>query len=128
MKIDMQKSSVVNLKPKQLGQLNASYEERKRWYLTARWKAFRLDYLKENQHCVRCLKKGVIEPAVIVDHVKGHHIGLDEDGNTWKDTFWTGPFQGMCWSHHSQKTALEDQKKKPKRLTATERRKLLSKS
>jgi hypothetical protein len=123
--IKMQKDAVATQKGKNYGSLNASYEERKQWYLTARWKKFRLDYLKENPYCVRCLKKGVIEPAVIVDHIKGHLVGVDKYGKTWKDYFWDEDVQGMCWSHHSQKTMMEDRKRKPKRLTGSERKKLL---
>lgn len=123
--ITMQKAAVITKKGKTYTPLNASYEERKTWYLSARWKTFRKAYLREYPHCVFCFKRHIIEPAVIVDHIDGHQVGEDENGKTWKDTFWTGPVQGLCWSCHSRKTVLEDQRNKPKRLTRMERRALL---
>ena len=113
--IKMQKPVVQTAKGIELTPLNASYEERKKWYLTERWQKFRKDYLRENQKCSRC-----DQPAVIVDHVDGHDI------DTWKETFWTGPFQALCWSCHSRKTMTEDAKNKPKRMSGAERRKVLA--
>lgn len=119
--IKMQKS-VVDIKSNRVyGRLNASYEERKKWYLSARWRTFRDEFLKLNRYCVRCQDDGKINAAVIVDHVDGH------DPLTWQETFWDGGkggFQALCWSCHSRKTALEDQKRKPKRMSASERRRL----
>ena len=122
--IKMQRSAVKTKKPRKLTPLNQSYVERDQWYRTPRWEAFRIAYLKENPHCVKCLEAQEIIPATVVDHVDGH------DPETWKMTFWNGGaggFQGLCQSCHSRKTMLEDAKKKPKRLTSAERETLLKK-
>ena len=112
--ITMQKSTLKIQGQKALKKLNQSYITRLEWYKTSKWKRLRRIFLENNNFCVDC---GA--PATVCDHVDGHNP------KTWKDTFWTGPFQPMCASCHSRKTALEDMKK-PKRLTATEKAKLLA--
>jgi len=122
--IKMQKPAVVTKPNRAYTPLNASYVERKEWYLTPRWKQFRSEYLAVHRWCVRCAEKGQQVRAVVVDHIDGH------DPQTWKETFWEGGkggFQALCMSCHSRKTVLEDQKKKPKRLSASARRQLLRK-
>jgi len=122
--ITMQKPAVRTKPPRVYTSLNQSYEERQQWYRTERWQRIREDYLQRHSQCVICMKKDTFTPAVIVDHVDGH------DPETWKDTFWdggNGGFQSLCWSCHSRKTTLEDQKRKPKRLSPSERAALVLK-
>lgn len=64
-----------------------------------RWQAFRRKFLAENPWCVECQRAGVSAPATDVDHL------IDHKGDPVK--FWAGPFQALCKSHHSQKTAQE---------------------
>jgi 5-methylcytosine-specific restriction protein A len=45
------------------------------------------------------MDQGVYTVATDVDHV------IDHKGDV--DRFWAGPFQALCKSHHSQKTAAE---------------------
>lgn len=61
-----------------------------------RWGLFRRSFLADNPLCVQCKDDGVIEPATDVDHVHRH------DGTY--ESFWAGPFQGLCKRHHSAKT------------------------
>ena len=119
--IKMQKSTMSVQKPKSYGQLNASYQERLKWYQSARWKITRRKFLEENPLCVKCLEEGIEQIANTVDHIDGHEY------KTWKDNFWTGPFMALCSSHHSQKTTLEDMKNKPKRMTRAEKIEALNK-
>jgi 5-methylcytosine-specific restriction protein A len=58
----------------------------------ARWRRFRLHYLRENPLCVRCLKDSKSVPASVVDHVEPHK------GDMVK--FWEGPFQALCTTCH----------------------------
>lgn len=68
---------------------------------TYAWQKARLFYLKQNPLCVECAGKGVVEPAVDVDHIVPH--GGD------KELFWDrSNWQGLCRSCHSKKTATED--------------------
>ena len=121
--IKMQKSPVKIKQGKRYANLNQSYLNRLELYNSAKWKAVRKGFLRGSPTCCRC---GA--PAEIVDHKKGHHIGKDKYGKTWKDYFWeVDNFQSMCWSCHSRKTCLEDMKNKPKRMTAKDRVKQLKK-
>jgi 5-methylcytosine-specific restriction protein A len=62
----------------------------------AKWRAYRLDYLKRNPNCKRCGAK-----ATVVDHIIPHK------GN--KGLFWTTfNHQALCKSCHDSKTARED--------------------
>lgn len=61
-------------------------------YTSGRWRRFRAAYLAEHPLCVVC---GA--PATVVDHLTPHR----ED----EAAFWAGPFQSLCASDHSRKTA-----------------------
>ena len=113
-KITMQKSGLKVQQKKRLTHLNQSYITRLEWYKLPKWTAIRRAFLNKHSICVEC---GA--PATVCDHVDGH------DPLTWKDSFWTGPFQPMCQSCHSRKTVLIDMKKKVKRLTNVEKLELL---
>jgi len=112
----MLKDGIKTLKNKEYKSLNASYKERLKWYLTPEWRELRANFLQNNPYCVKCGEK-----ATVCDHKDGH------DPLTWKDTFFTGAFQALCFSCHSRKTVLEDMKKKVKRLTQAEKLTLLGK-
>ena len=117
--IKMQKSSIRKQNGIQFGALNASYVERKKWYLSDRWRNLRESFLKEHPYCGVCGEQGKSEFAIIVDHVEGHNP------DTWKENFFIGPFQALCWSCHSRKTMLEDAKRKKTRLSASDRKKVM---
>ena len=114
-KIVMQKSGLKVQQKKKLKSLNQSYITRLEWYKLPKWRAVRHAYLEKYPVCIEC---GA--PATVCDHVEGH------DPLTWKDNFWAGPFQPMCQSCHSRKTVAIDMQKKSKRLTNTEKLKLLN--
>ena len=114
--ITMQKSTLKIQRQKSLKNLNQSYITRLEWYQTSKWRRLRRIFLEKNPFCVECG-----EPATVCDHIDGHNP------KTWKDNFWTGPFQPMCGSCHSFKSVTFDMKNKPKRLTPAEKAELLNK-
>lgn len=74
-----------------------------RWYNSARWKASRLGFLRENPLCADIYGKH--KPAVAVatdlDHIKPHK---EDWALFWDRANW----QGLCKRCHSTKTAIED--------------------
>jgi 5-methylcytosine-specific restriction protein A len=67
----------------------------------SRWQKYRIRYLRDNPLCVRCLDKGTITPATVVDHIKPHK------GD--KKLFWDSKnHQSLCKQCHDIKTASED--------------------
>ena len=64
-----------------------------------RWQRFRAAYLAEHPWCVACERIGITTPAEHVDHVVPHKGDVGR--------FWAGPFQALCPSCHSKKTASE---------------------
>ena len=66
-----------------------------------RWRKVRIEYLRANPLCVRCLEVGITEPATQVDHI----IALAKGG---PDAL--GNYQSLCGSCHSSKTAREDRR------------------
>jgi 5-methylcytosine-specific restriction protein A len=65
-----------------------------------RWRRARVAYLARHPLCVRCLAKGRIETAIVVDHATPHR------GNAslfWDEANW----QGLCKLCHDAKTARE---------------------
>ncbi|MCY1281821.1 hypothetical protein D9M68_649490 [compost metagenome] len=58
----------------QLKKANRRYNGRRadsdKFYDTAAWRRFRAHYLIMHPLCVDCEEAGVVEPAVVVDHVK----------------------------------------------------------
>lgn len=38
----------------------------------ARWRKYRLAYLREHPLCVECESEGITEPATVVDHIQAH--------------------------------------------------------
>ena len=68
-------------------------------YGTRLWKRIRERQLAKDPWCAECLRTGIYVPATDVDHVD-RHMGD-------KDRFFRGPFQSLCHSCHSKKTAAE---------------------
>jgi 5-methylcytosine-specific restriction enzyme A len=66
-----------------------------RGYDTA-WRKLRAAYLAANPWCA---EPGCTEPATHVDHRTTRRSGGTDD---WSN------LQGLCWSHHSAKTARQD--------------------
>jgi 5-methylcytosine-specific restriction protein A len=61
-------------------------------------------FLKKNPFCVDCQKIGILKAAVIFDHV----IPLSQDSSYWA-TWSLENKQGLCNSHHNQKSGRESQ-------------------
>lgn len=73
---------------------------------SSRWRRARLEYLKRNPLCVRCLAEGRVTPARVVDHIrphKGDEALFWAEGNWQALCDWTSP-----WDCHGKKTATED--------------------
>lgn len=69
----------------------------RRWYRTARWRAYRTAVLQAQPCCVACRREGRVTEATEVDHIQRH------DGNAEK--FWdSSNLQGLCAMHHAMKT------------------------
>lgn len=68
-------------------------------YGTRLWKRIRERQLAKDPWCADCLRGGIYIPATDVDHV-ARHMGD-------KAMFFRGPFQSLCHSCHSKKTASE---------------------
>ena len=63
----------------------------------AEWRAARRAYLQRYPLCAACMKRGVISPATVVDHVIPHR------GD--QRLFWDqGNWQPLCKSCHDRKT------------------------
>jgi len=72
----------------------------------ARWTAYSKDYRSRNPLCVDCLTVGVltsVEHGGHVDHIKA--VAGPDDPLFWSED----NHQSLCNSHHSAKTAREDQ-------------------
>ena len=62
-----------------------------------RWRKARIAFLQRNPLCVECMRKGVLTPATVVDHIIPHR------GD--KDLFWNEEnWQPLCKSCHDRKT------------------------
>ena len=62
-----------------------------------RWRKARIAFLQRNPLCVECMRKGVLTPATVVDHIIPHR------GD--KDLFWNEEnWQALCTSCHDRKT------------------------
>ena len=68
---------------------------------TYKWSKQAKEFLRAHPWCAECAKIGQLVPATQVDHIIPHK------GN--QSIFWDkSNWQGLCDSHHSQKTARED--------------------
>ena len=62
-----------------------------------RWRKARSAFLQRNPLCVECMRKGVLTPATVVDHIIPHR------GD--KELFWNEEnWQPLCKSCHDRKT------------------------
>ena len=66
-----------------------------------KWHQASKRYLKENPLCEECAKEGIDAPARCVDHITPHKGDMVK---FWNQDNW----QGLCFRHHSIKTAKED--------------------
>lgn len=93
------------------GQIDKDYnrftrdKESADFYNSMAWRRTRKAVLMEQPLCVRCLEEGVVETAVIVDHV----IELKDD---WEKRLDITNLHPLCRSCHNTKTAEEKQKRK----------------
>lgn len=66
-----------------------------------RWQRFREHWLSHNPLCVECRKAGRSVEATDLDHIVPHKGDMER--------FWDkSNVQGLCASHHSEKTSRED--------------------
>ncbi len=66
-----------------------------------KWRKARERYFRRSPLCVECAKHGWVTEATDLDHIIPHK------GNMtlfWDESNW----QGLCHSHHSEKTSRED--------------------
>ena len=65
-----------------------------------RWQKYRRSYLIEHPLCQRCLERGRIVEATVVDHIVPHRGG--------QELFWdSNNHQALCKKCHDEKTARE---------------------
>lgn len=68
---------------------------------TYKWGKQAKNFLQAHPWCAECMKMGRFVPATQVDHIIPHR---GDQHLFWDKSNW----QGLCDSHHSQKTARED--------------------
>ena len=73
--------------------------EVKQLYNSQRWRTLRTRQLASEPWCRLCLVKSLYTAATEVDHITPHRGDAD--------MFFAGPFQSLCESCHSRKTAEE---------------------
>lgn len=67
----------------------------------ARWRSYRLVFLRSHPLCAECERQGRVTLATEVDHIKPHRGDMK--------LFWLhSNHQGLCKPCHSRKTATED--------------------
>ena len=64
----------------------------KHWYDKRRWAKLAQHQLREEPLCCFCLKRGLVVPATVADHIEPHK------GNERK--FWFGKLQSLCSTCH----------------------------
>lgn len=69
------------------------------WYQLERWRKRSRAQLNAHPMCALCLKRGVVMPATVADHVVEHHG--DERA------FWTGALQSLCTGCHNADKRIE---------------------
>lgn len=69
-------------------------------YNDRRWRAFSKQWLATHPLCEQCTRDGRVTAGAEVDHIEPHK------GDVQK--FWAGPFQTLCTSCHSRKTATSE--------------------
>ena len=70
-----------------------------------RWCAARTRFLKVQPLCVKCLERGRLEKAAVVDHIVPHRGDREL---FWNENNW----QALCKSCHDTKTMTEDRHQK----------------
>lgn len=69
---------------------------------TYRWSKYSLQYRKDNPLCAECERQGILKVNNCVDHIIP--VSGPDDPLFWEPT----NHQGLCTTHHSEKTAKED--------------------
>ena len=62
-----------------------------------RWRKVRIAFLQRNPLCVECMRKGVLTPATVVDHIIPHRGDMSL---FWDEENW----QPLCKNCHDRKT------------------------
>ena len=62
-----------------------------------RWRAARKLFLRKNPLCARCMERGVLTPATVVDHIRPHR---GDQQLFWDESNW----QPLCKDCHDLKT------------------------
>ena len=73
--------------------------ESQKLYNSKRWLGIRARQLKKQPWCEECLRANIYTAATDVDHIEPHRGDVTR--------FYKGPFQSLCKSCHSKKTAGE---------------------
>ena len=88
-------------------------KDRLKFYKSSQWIRISRIFRQLNPLCVECEKKGIMEPARHVDHIRG-----------WKNRaefFDITNLQALCLMHHSRKTAHDDYIRKERERKTTMR-------
>jgi len=80
---------------------NRTSSHYKHLYNSSRWRRLRIQFIRVHPLCEVCKRKGVVNAAEIVDHIKPHQ---GNEGLFWNESNW----QALCKSCHDRKTAKED--------------------
>lgn len=75
-------------------------------YKTKKWVTLREYKLRLNPLCEHCEKRGVVEPAKMVDHI----VEISDGGEIYD----LSNLQSLCYSCHAIKTAQEARRRKKK--------------
>lgn len=70
-------------------------------YRLSAWRKLRKEYLKRNPICVKCLERGHVTPATVVDHRQPHRGNLDL-------FFDPRNLQGLCRDDHNRDKQREE--------------------
>lgn len=78
-----------------------------RFYYTAQWKRLRITHLMKEPLCRHCNEKGIVTPAVDIDHIIpiNPHNAWDYDGVRYGSPVSSSNLQSLCKKCHAKKTA-----------------------
>ena len=77
-------------------------KRRKKLYSLTRWRQLRAWHIRHNPLCAECARLGLVTPAEVVDHIRGHR----DPG--WEARFFDAAnLQSLCHPCHAVKTAIE---------------------
>lgn len=87
------------LRHRDYGRARRGFDAEVGFYNSKRWREVRAAFLREHPVCVACEARGVLTPAVVVDHI----VPIKRDGAR----FDPAGLQALCVSHHNAKSARE---------------------